>query len=570
MRETFDSWLRANPTALNHLDVWLNARADAADDRGIRKVLDQLRRLYGCPFRSQPGLLNWLREHRAEVWARAADASREGITSATETVKAKPAAKPALAEIRFSRSRAEVEAIEAHGTYIVTCAQNNTEPEWDFLAALKVYAEERRARLIVIPIRYKNPTSRRDPQDATDRGYWWHDAFQEHLVEDELRVHSMLRIQADVSIQATAPQPLSTLDSRSQDASAVYGHPQLQMRTVATPHRLLPKLLYTTGAVTRKNYSRTKAGNLATFHHSHAAVVIEVRGESFHLREVCWSSGNRNFTDLDRVYTPEGSHPAPPVRALVTGDEHAWFHSPEVRQATYEGPESIVAVLKPETIVRHDVLDGYSISPWHGKKSLTRAAKARSGRDSLQRELDDCIRFIEATTPPGGRNVIVPSNHHDFLTRWLQAGETAVDPLNAALYHWLKWRVLSEAEDGPNGVTHPDPFELYASDKILVDARFLKLDEPFQVEDIELGMHGHLGPNGARGSVKNLSTIGARSIIGHVHSPGIYQGVYAVGTSSNLRLDYNPGPSGWLNTHAVVHANGKRQMIHVIRGRWRG
>ena len=59
-------------------------------------------------------------------------------------------------------------------------------------------------------------------------------------------------------------------------------------------------------------------------------------------------------------------------------------------------------------------------------------------------------------------------------------------------------------------------------------------------------------------------------MIGHVHSPGIYQGAYGVGTSSRLRLEYNAGPSSWLNTHGVVHQNGKRQLIHVVNGRWHG
>jgi hypothetical protein len=77
-------------------------------------------------------------------------------------------------------------------------------------------------------------------------------------------------------------------------------------------------------------------------------------------------------------------------------------------------------------------------------------------------------------------------------------------------------------------------------------------------------MHGDKGPNGARGSLKNLRGVGVKSIIGHSHSPGISEGCYQVGTSSCLRLDYNAGPSGWLNTHCVLYANGKRSLINII------
>ena len=74
-------------------------------------------------------------------------------------------------------------------------------------------------------------------------------------------------------------------------------------------------------------------------------------------------------------------------------------------------------------------------------------------------------------------------------------------------------------------------------------------------------MHGDRGPNGARGSAKNLRRIGIKSVIGHSHSPQISEGCYQVGTSSRLKLEYNEGPSGWLNTHCVIHADGKRQFV---------
>lgn len=83
-------------------------------------------------------------------------------------------------------------------------------------------------------------------------------------------------------------------------------------------------------------------------------------------------------------------------------------------------------------------------------------------------------------------------------------------------------------------------------------------------------MHGHLGPNGSRGSLRSLSVIGSRFIIGHSHSPGIYEGGYQVGTSSVLRMEYNGGPSSWMQSHAALYENGKRQLIHVIDGHWRG
>jgi hypothetical protein len=59
-------------------------------------------------------------------------------------------------------------------------------------------------------------------------------------------------------------------------------------------------------------------------------------------------------------------------------------------------------------------------------------------------------------------------------------------------------------------------------------------------------------------------------VIGHSHSPGIEGGCYQTGTSSRLVLEYSAGsPSGWMNTHCVVYANGKRALLNAVKGKWR-
>jgi hypothetical protein len=74
-------------------------------------------------------------------------------------------------------------------------------------------------------------------------------------------------------------------------------------------------------------------------------------------------------------------------------------------------------------------------------------------------------------------------------------------------------------------------------------------------------MHGHLGPDGARGSAQNLNKIGKRANIGHLHSAGIYDGLYVAGTSTTLNMGYNKGPSSWSHSHIVTYPNGKRVTI---------
>lgn len=55
--------------------------------------------------------------------------------------------------------------------YVVTYAQNATPVHEPFLAALRVYCEAQHAHLIVIPGRYKNPTSQWGEHHSHDE--WW-------------------------------------------------------------------------------------------------------------------------------------------------------------------------------------------------------------------------------------------------------------------------------------------------------------------------------------------------------------------------------------------------------------
>lgn len=491
----------------------------------------------------------------------------------TKTDRERAAARAALARKRnpvFERTGSDVRALEERQDFAITCAQNNTPALPDFLAALKHWTDDRSGELVVRPIRYKNPTSKRDPQERDDDAdYWWDSAVEPYLIDNEVRLHEHL-VLPKTRIQATAPSLTTRLDSRSKGASAIYGHTRLSMHTVATPHNKLPKIIYSTGAVTEKNYSDSLAGDLGEFHHSASAVLVEIRGDRFHLREVSWDG--EAFYDLDRKYTARGSEPAEPLLALTLGDEHVWFNDPAVRAATYDNEDSIVNTLRPAELIRHDVLDCYSISPHHFKRRLTRAVKTIAGWGNVEREIEDTLRFVEATTPAGVRNVIVGSNHDDHLTIWLQSGEAHVEPENLLMYHWLNYLMLKNARWTPNGVHYPNPTRLFAEERgfLTEGTKWLGPDESHVVGAIELGMHGHLGPNGSRGNIKSLSRVGLRSIIGHSHSPGIFEGAYQVGTSSRYRLEYNTGPSSWLQSHAGIHANGRRQLFHIISGHWRG
>ena len=76
------------------------------------------------------------------------------------------------------------------------------------------------------------------------------------------------------------------------------------------------------------------------------------------------------------------------------------------------------------------------------------------------------------------------------------------------------------------------------------------------------------GSNGSRGSLLQFRKLNTKIIVGHYHSPGRKDGAIAVGTSTKLRVGYNQGPSSWLQSHVIIHKDGKAQHINFINGEY--
>ena len=110
--------------------------------------------------------------------------------------------------------------------------------------------------------------------------------------------------------------------------------------------------------------------------------------------------------------------------------------------------------------------------------------------------------------------------------------------------------------------------------KSLTGIQFLRRDESYVIcpeksGGIECAIHGHNGPDGARGSANSFARLGRKANIGHFHSAGIIDGVYVAGTSSQFNLGYNKGPSSWSHSHVVTYLNGKRAIVTMWDGKWR-
>ncbi len=446
---------------------------------------------------------------------------------------------------------------------VVTCAQNATPVHDGFLKSIEQYLKHHNAELIVIPTRYKNPTSQWTQEQ--DNAEWWDTKIAKYLVSDRLEINSNLDICAEIKTLPTAAQPLSGFDEYTSGKSGIFGHPKVQFKTVATPQNRVPKILTTTGAITVENYTDSKAGRKGEFHHQIAATVIEVSGERFHIRQIT-ANDDGSFTDLAMAYNPTGFKPAQQAKALIMGDTHAYFLNEQVRRATWKNKDCLLNALLPENLVWHDVLDMFSGSHHHKKSPVLQFMKHHRKMNNVQAEITKTFAVMDDATRPGMTNIVVPSNHHDHLSQWLQETDPKRDPENAIFYHTTMANWLDHVDKRKPF----EPFVWHAKQTLKQPAQFefLKRDEGLSLLDIDIGFHGDKGTNGARGSRQSFSKIGVKTVIGHSHSPGIEGGCYQVGTSSDLDLEYVSGPSSWLHTHCVIYADGKRSLINLIDGEY--
>ena len=459
--------------------------------------------------------------------------------------------------------------LPAHAkAFIITAAQNNTPAHPGFLAALEHAAKFYGAEIIAHAMRYKNPTTRAESADA-DNSDWWDARLTPYLSNTRLRLGKHISFLGDIRIQPTAVQPLTGLEGFTGAESTVVGHSKLALRVVPTPGHKLPKIMTTTGAVTVPNYSDTRAGAHGKFHHTLGAVLVQLDRDHFYVRHLLADSSGA-FNDLEHRFTPGGRVKAPPPAALVLGDVHVDYVDPGVERATF-GPHGLVETLRPQNIVYHDLLDGYAANPHHFGNPFNAVAKRKAGTDDVEAEVRRAITWAKNRTPPWARGWIVPSNHDRFLVRYLMNTDWRVDPTNAEFYLETALATVRSARMGPGGTEYRDPFVHWVERYKIPNVRCIDPDAGLRFVGVELGQHGDRGPNGARGTIRGFRRIGAKSVIGHSHTPGIEEGAYQAGTSSLLKLEYNrAGLSSWLHAHVIVHANtGKRQLAVFVNGKYR-
>lgn len=477
--------------------------------------------------------------------------------------------------------------------YIVTCAQNNTAVHGGLWRNLMVLRQARDAQILVSRFTYnKDAFGQSEVKPGTknagpeQENLWYAPEIADFVCDRSVQLAPGLVWCGELNILPTAVRPLSGFEAYTGRQSAIIPHPKLAMESIASGKFEATKFNYTTGTVTQRNYIQKKAGQKAEFHHCYGALLAEVDSDgSWFVRQLNADSEGTIY-DLDtRVKDGQISH-GHRAAGVNWGDTHVGYTDPTVARLGWEAEDSMMAILRPRHQFVNDVLDFHSQNHHERGNPHKRFERHMGGQSSVAAEIVECALFLAKlamVAPKDCLTVVVNSNHDNALERWLREGDYRTDPENALFFleaqlhkyrtiaagdktaHTLEWairRVLgSKGSLTPRGFRHES-------------LRFLREDESFILcpdanGGIESGMHGHLGPNGAKGSAGAFARMGRKANVGHTHTTGIFDGIYTAGTSSVLDMGYNRGPSSWSHSHIITYANGKRAIVTMWRGKWR-
>lgn len=457
--------------------------------------------------------------------------------------------------------------------FVFTAAQNNTYVHKGFFSSLKKFCEHNNAQLVVSRFAYNQSGFQNNSKDSEE--LWYDKKINPFVMDKSLHVAVGLVFGGELDILPSAVDPLSGLGNYFGSSSGIVPHTKVAMQSQARLRGEDARFLYTTGAITLRNYIQRKAGQKAEFHHVYGALYVEVDSKGLWFARQLIADNNGDFHDLTSRYTSRGVQTNQRVEAINWGDIHVEKGDSKVSGASWILPGSMLNILKPEYQFVHDLTDFSARNHHNINDPYFLASKYFKHESSVESDLDKSAEWLDNISRRG-KVIVVESNHHEAYERWLKEAKIHHDPVNAEFFHESNARLFKS-------IRLNESFDVYEwalrRKKELKNVKFLKSDESFVIcgtdkagkvlGGIECGIHGHRGINGARGSSKSFRSVGRRVNVGHSHSCGIVDGVYTAGVSAKLDMGYNKGPSSWSHSHIVTYPNGKRCIVTIKNGKWR-
>lgn len=434
--------------------------------------------------------------------------------------------------------------------YVITSAQYCAAPNREFLASLDTYCKVNKAKMLVMPIGGKSK------DEAT-----LHKELQGYtIVTRDMVLCDNLKL-STFNILPTQINPLTGIKRFAPgERSFIFGSPKQFLEYVPVDVGDIPKAVMTTGVVTEPNYNTDfRSGVIAKRDHEYGAVVVEIQDKkTFHFRFIS-ADKTGAFYDLSTFYDKSKHKSHISSEVLTLGDSHPYDTDPAHHALSIQQ----IHELKPKRLMVHDVFNGRSISHHYKDHNIRKHQVYNEQGLNLEAELKHTAKYLNelAREMKYGKIYVVASNHDEHLYRYLDEGRFVGDKGNdyiASQLYTIALRGGSVLREGLQLVSRLDP-----------RITFLDRYTGLTVKGVQVGHHGDLGANGAKGSTRALEEANGKSLSGHTHSASKHRQVYRVGTSTRLQLDYNRGYSSWTQTNGIVHTNGTVQLINSIRGRYR-
>lgn len=466
--------------------------------------------------------------------------------------------------------------------YLLTSIQNNTHlhPGWTNLLAYVTWLNALpncSCELFVgtysyQKARYGSKAVKRgkyDPQVAEE--LWYDPEAEPYIVDRRIALAPGLIWCGEMNILPTAKRPLGGLEEYNGRKSNIIPHAKTEMESVASMADEATKFNYSTGTITQLNYIQKKQGILAEQAHSYGALIVEVdAGGNWWVRQLILGDNDEIMdtgpSPYEGLIVVDGEvQTTRTTESIYWGDGHAAEMEAWVRDLCW-GAGGMLDTLLPSSQYIGDIFSmrtrgHHDISNFH-----TMFAKHIQGEESVEDEIQLTADFANEAHRPWCDTRIVPSNHDRHLERWLNEADFRQDLLNAKYFCWLQYQVLDALERGDVSFNVLEWALRQAGAPEEFD--FLSLDESSIVLDIENGLHGDLGSNGARGSTLNLMRLGRRINKGHDHTAAIRGKVYSAGACS-LKFPFMRGPNSHSVTHIVTYKNSARTLVTMWGGKWR-
>lgn len=441
---------------------------------------------------------------------------------------------------------------------LVTTAQNKTSINKDFLNNLIAYKDYitndlgKECEIVIIPSKYRNPTNNIE-DEKTKGSDWWEYSLDEYLFYGKLNFGNTL-ISCDSHISPTAKDPLSGYEILASENHLVLGHSKVHWKPLPRFRDAPLRTMCTTGYITSKNYSKSKAGNVAYENHCYAFVVVEVKNDNIcHIPRNVKVKSDGSFIDITNSVSNNLVTKINSSLGFIYGD----FHARQINRDFLEETKKIVKLLNPQKSVIHDALDSSTMNHHESKDMFIQRQKIIQGKHLIDEEIEECLDLLAEIKDCCGDVYVIESNHDVFLDRHINEGQWKRDLHNSPAY--LKLALIQQTVDLTK---YGNVFGYLIEDRFKGSVKYVKMGDSLYIGGYQCGQHNDFGANGSKGSTKGFGRMNLKLIGGHAHTPMLFNNVTTVGVTAHLKQWYNRrGLSSWAYAHSVVHDNNKNQLL---------